>query len=284
MLLQDELIAHVLSATGQVFVEPHTIRYTDELVDRTIFSPAVSEFQVFRPPTVWEHLFLPADGWLIPPRVRRVCGLRPLSLYWWPYAAAIALRPVPRMESCKWFITEGVLYAPPGRYELEYISNEGYTISNEVDRYVAYRPHPVEREVKFRLRARMRPGTLTIYIGNDSAVDDGSGNISGSFLSSGTVDYQTNEVSLVLAGSPLDTVDCSFWADKPGVKELDWKDIYFVQLFASKFLTAYSTARQIVRIENMPVDLNVDGLLEYARAAEQAWITNKNEKQSWFKW
>jgi len=295
MLLQDELVAQALTASGQVFVEPHMLEFTDERIARDILVPCAEEFKIFRPPVVWEHLMVHTQGWIIPRYVRRVLGLRPLWLYYWAYThAAVALRPIPRMEASKWFITEGVLYAPPGRYEVEYISANGYTVTHDVPEHAVYEPSPDEGRIEFRLRARIRPGTLKLRTGGTwsesysegylEAVDDGNGRISGSFVDTGVVDYETNLVSLSLSqplGGPL---RATFFARNPGVKELDFKDVWFVDLFASKFLPAFAAARSLVAIPGLPVDLNNDGLLDYARQKQTDWLTVRHERNAWWRW
>lgn len=297
MLLQDELVSRSLSSTGQVYVHPALIRYTDERIMNDFMIPCAAEYQTLRPPVVWEHVMIPSEGWQIPSRVRRINGLRPLWLYYWPYSAAIALRPIPRMEDCKWFITNNILYAPPGRYELEFISTEGYTIAWEVPKHVVYRPSTPQTTLTFKLRVHIRPGTLKIYYGPENAVqesqyliatDNGTGMITGSFLTSGLIDYQTNEVVLVPNGTATPwayPLQASFAALNPGIKELNWQDVYFIDLFDSRFLTAYAATRSLVQIDGLPVNINADDLLNYARSKEQAWITaRENKVSSWWRW
>lgn len=295
ILLQDELVSRALTEAGQVFIDPRILKFDDNRIEKDILEPCVGEYQAFRPPTVWEHLFVPVDGWPIPKRVRRINGLRPLWLYYWPHFAAAALRPIPRMESQRWFISNGVLWAPPGRYELEYISNDGYTISHEVTRYLAYQMYSGENIFSFKLRSRPRPGTVKILIGeNLEAVDGGNGAITGSFIDLGVINYDTCEVNLAL--SPNDTIndmltqdgkvdiEVSFISVNPGVEGLNWSEIYFYFLFASKFLPAFAATRSIVRLEGVPVDMSVDGLLEYARKKEDEWLIAKEQRQSWWRW
>jgi len=299
ILLQEELVSRALTEAGQVFIDPRLLRFDDERVRRDILEPCMGEYRAFRPPTVWEHLNVPTDGWPIPSRVRRINGLRPLWLYYWPHFAAAALRPIPRMEAQRWFVTNNVLYAPPGRYELEYISNEGYRLSNEVDRYIAHEVFSGEsatQTVDFYLRVKPRPGTVKIHIGDElTAEDDGSNTISGDFIDIGVIDYNTCKISLDLdmtneviqeymSSDGKISLEVEFMSVNPGVYGLDWSEIYFYFLFASKFLPAFATTRSIVRVEGVPIDMNVDGFLEYARQKEQEWLQSKEMRQSWWRW
>lgn len=304
ILLQEELVSRALTEAGQVFIDPSLLRFTDDRIKRDILTPCVQEYQAFRPPVVWEHLFVNPDGWVIPKRVRRINGLRPLWLFYWPYMGAAALRPIPRMESQKWYITNGVLYAPPGRYELEYISNEGYSLGYTVDRYGAYEIFKGETSLTFKLRSKMRPGTLQLFVtdtvGNDlvSAKDDGSGGISvltgGAWLDIGVVNYNICEVTMSLSseaqtllfpdGTNRTLLEVEYASENPGVVGISWDEIYFFALFSSKFLPAFAATRSIVRVDGLPIEMNTDGLLEYARQQQDLWIQAKHEKQSWWRW
>jgi hypothetical protein len=294
MLFQDELVAHALSATGQVFVQPHMLRYSDDFITRTLLKPCAGEYATLRPPVKWFSLFIGTDGWKPDKSVRKVLGLRPLWLYYWPYQASVALRPVPRMEAQKWFaensqynIGKGVIYAPPGRYEAEIISNDGYTLGYEAGFHDVYTPAPVEKSFSFRLRVLIRPGTLKLKCGELTATDDGQGAITGAdWIEAGTVDYQTCEVQLRIRDDVtlMDAVEANFWAVNPGVEELEWGETYFLRLFASKFLPAYATARSIVRIEGLPVDIQLDGLLEYARNVEREFLEKRETYTAWWRW
>ena len=303
ILLQEELVSRALSEAGQVFIDPKILRFDDERVKRDILYPCVKEYQAFRPPVVWEHLYLTPDGWTIPARVRRVNGLRPLWLFYWPYMGAAALRPIPRMEAQKWYITNGVLYGPPGRYEIEYISNDGYTLGHEVDRYGAYELFPGETQITFDLRAKARPGTIRVFItgagGADlyTGSDDGSGAITstqGNWITIGVINYNTCKVSITLTdeakaalfpdGVSKVLVECSFASVNPGVIGIDFSEIYLYALFTSKFIPAFATTRSIVRIDGLPVDMNTDGLLEYARQQQEIWRASKETRGSWYRW
>lgn len=295
ILLQEELVSRALTEAGQVFIDPRILRFDDTRVQRDILFPCVKEYQAFRPPVVWEHLYIDPDGWPIPSRVRRVNGLRPLWLYYWPYAAAIALRPIPRMEAQKWFITNSMLYAPPGRYELEYISNEGYELGYEVTRHGAYQLYSGESQISFKLRSKPRPGTTKLYIGESfEATDDGQGALIAPWIDIGVIDYATCAINLTFVPGTLDPLfensitnvllEASYASVYPGVVGLDWSEVYFYFLFASKFLTAFATTRSIIRIDGLPVEMNVDGFLEYARQKEQEWLVAKEQRQSWWRW
>ena len=305
ILLQEEIVSRCLTEAGQVFIDPKVLRFTDDRIRRDILLPCIKEYQAFRPPVVWEHLYLTSDGWSIPSRVRRINGLRPLWLFYWPYMGAAALRPIPRMEAQKWYQSNGILYGPPGRYELEYISNEGYKIGYEVDRYGIYELFKGEKEVTFTLRSGFRKGTLNLFVsggpgGTDlvSATDDAEGAVNpvlGDWLEvDSSVNYATYNVSLKLTdesqallfpdGVTKVLIEASYASTNPGVVGLDFSEIYFYALFASKFLPAFAATRSIVRIDGLPVEMNTDGLLEYARQQQELWIQSKEQRQSWWRW
>jgi len=296
IILQEELVNRALTETGQVFIDPKLLRFDEERIRRDILEPCVGEYCAFRPPVVWEHVFIPVDGWPIPDRVRRINGLRPLWLYYWQHFAAAALRPIPRMESQRWFVSNNVLWSPPGRYELEYISNDGYKTGYVVDPYVAYEIYPGETTIKFYLRSKPRQGTVRISLGSELlASDDGHNGIVGDFLDMGVIDYNTKEVNLSLKENDSRinqiyenegnlSVTVNYISTNLGVIGLDWSEIYFYFLFASKFLTAFATTRSIVRVDGVPIDMNVDGLLEYARQKEIQWLEAKEQRQAWWRW
>lgn len=289
-ILQEELVRRALVNAGQVYFDPAVIHFDDDTIRDMILEPCTKEYQAFRPPLVWEHIYLPTDGWPIPSRVRKVNGLRPLWLYYWPYEAAVALRPIPRIGADRWFITGNILYAAPGRYELEYISNEGYELGYDIEDHTVYTPHPNETEIEFRLRGHIRPGTLTITATLDdltevTATDDGNGAISGSWVDVGTVDYNTLRVTLQINESLSKPIMASFFSKYPALLRFSWDEIYFFELFEARFLHAYATARSIVRLEGVPVELNIDDLLNYARQKQETWLTVSREtKSSWYRW
>lgn len=290
VILQEELVRRALVETGQVYFDPSVIHFDDDTVRDAILAPCVKEYSSFRPPVIWEHIYLPVDGWPIPTRVRRINGLRPLWLYYWPYEAAVALRPIPRMGADMWFITENILYAAPGRYELEYISNDGYRLGHEIDAHPVYEPHEIERKIEFKLRGHIRPGTLKIHAYDENgteivATDDGSGAITGDFLDVGVVDYETLRVTLQTNAPFSKPILASFYSKYPAVMGMDFSELYFFQLFQSKFLPAFAAARSIVRLDGTPIELNIDDLLNYARTKEQEWNTVSREtKSSWWRW
>ncbi len=298
ILLQEELVSRALTEAGQVFVDPRILRFDDERVRRDILVPCMGEYQAFRPPTVWEHIHIPVGGWPIPQRVRRINGLRPLWLYYWPHFAAASLRPIPRMESQRYIITDNTVMAPPGRYELEYISNEGYSLGNMVDRHIVHEIYDSEREqtISFFLRVKPRPGTVRLYVGEELvAEDDGSNAIIGDWITLGIIDYNTCKISIsidrensviqeYMSTDGKISIEAEFVSVNPGVMGLDWSEIYFYFLFASKFLPAFASTRSIVKIEGVPIDMNIDGFLEYARQKESEWLQAKEMRQSWWRW
>jgi hypothetical protein len=290
VLFQEELVRRALVETGQVYFDPSVIHFDDDTIRDTILLPCLKEYSSFRPPVIWEHISLPSDGWVIPSRVRRINGLRPLWLYYWPYEAAVALRPIPRIGADNWFQTDGVLYAAPGRYELEYIANDGYKLGRAIEDHQVYEPHGIERNLKFKLRGHLVPGTLKLTALDSNtvemeAVDDANGAITGSWVDHGVIDYETLQVTLTTNQAIDKPILASFYSKYPAVQGMDFSELYFFQLFQSKFLPAFAAARTIVRLEGVPIDLNIDDLLAYARQKEESWNTiSRDTKQSWWRW
>ncbi|MHA1168995.1 MAG: hypothetical protein ACTSRU_14295 [Candidatus Hodarchaeales archaeon] len=278
MLLQDEIVSKVVSGAGQVIILPSTLRYDTELIRRDFFVPVVKEYQNYRPVIVKaDEVSIGMDGYTVPTDFIQVSELRP---YYQTLLGATASDIIPKSL---YELRNGIIYADPGYYNIQYHGR--YTITNIFEDILIYEA-VAETLVEKSLGGVVTPATLTIDYEGNTATTDALGEITGTNITSGSYDLTTNRISITFTTAISGNVTASFRtaATNPGVLELSLEDIHFVNLFAARFLSAMGTTKAIMRIDGLPIDITVDGLMEYGREKEaevKEWLETH---QVWWHW
>jgi hypothetical protein len=116
------------------------------------------------------------------------------------------------------------------------------------------------------------------------ARDSISGVISGNLVTAGVVNYSTLRVNISLERPTGYPITVQFRSVNPCVLELDWSNEYFLDLFSARFLTAFGTTKAIMRVDELPVDITVDSLVDYGKDREQKIQDRGEWSKKWWQW
>lgn len=272
MLSQDELVLKTMSQAGQVSISPEDLDYDADLVRRDFFIPIVREYQAYRPNIKEIPMTISTSEGSTPPRdFRKIVTLTPYS------GTGVSLEK--RLPKTAYEFRDGFIIVDSGDYILKYFAT--YTITYRIFLQEVYSPIN-EDEFFVDLRQALKPETLIIRVGGDEATSDGAGVITGDFT--GTYNLETWRLSLVFPQPVNNLVLLDYTSVNPIVLELDLEENLFMDLFASKLLASFGTSKSIVRIDGLPFDITVDGLMDYGRQKEEQFTTALETRQTWWSW
>lgn len=276
MLTQEECVNLTMSRAGQFILGPEDVDFTPAKISRDFFIPAVMEYQKYRPPMQRPRVLITNGLMTLPADFMTAVGLEPIQLY-----QGVVL-PFLKLPSFRWQINpqRNQLEAPAGDYVFEYLSR--FMLSSAMEDLEVY-PSGGEGEIGFQLGSIPKPKTLVVTGGALSAEADVNGVITGDLVDSGNL-TSVGAVTLVLKDPVASVLTATYTTLVPYCKELSLQDRLFLDLFEAKFLTAFASAKAQLKVEGVPVDVNLDELLSYARQKDADVRASLTTDQKWWLW
>lgn len=280
MLTQEQALEKTIFGAGQTLLRPQDVDISPQDIYNRFFYPAVKEYERWRPVIVkLESVLIVNAEWKIPDDCIKIISIRPINLMRaWGTPA-----PYVRIPSHQWWVTpDGILKCPSGQWEIEY--QRRFTWGNEVKDEIVLNAIGLQGTQRFDLPAEILPSTLRLNYGGSAPASDLEGVITGDGITEGTIDYIHSKISVNFTEPTQDIVTASYTTKFKYVNELDMGEEMFLDLFAARFLTGYANLKMQMNLENLPVNINLDDIMSYAREKETNYRTRLETIQKWFAW
>lgn len=286
MLFQEDATNLVLSEAGQVLLTPSDIGLELSNV-KGIFLSAVDAFSRHRPILKKEEFTVFLETVTLPANVQRVVSVLPRAIGQILPGVHLFTQPVPPIPLWNYDLKERVLTIVSGTYLVEYLAS--YTVTTSLVEVADVGNLAIDSTAAFKLKHPPLKGTLIITLGADEVVDDSAGVLDGPFAT-GTVNYETGEVTLTAVATIDAVLAITYRSDYPAVVEMKapgeprraLEQEMFLDLYGGHLLMAYANAKSIMRIEGIPIDINLDQLRALAQLRLDNYEARRGSEQKWW--
>ena len=278
MLTQEQAVEKVIFGAGQLLLRPEDIDILPQDISSRFFIPAVKEYERYRPVIVKIPSVMIVGGkWRVPDDCLKLISLRPINVMRsWGTPS-----PYVRVSSHQWWVDEfNMLWCSSGQWEIEY--QKKYTLSNTIEDEVLLDVDGLQGDQSFCLSAEPVPSTVKLDYG--SVATDLDGVITGDGITNGVIDYGHGHVTVKFTEPTTAPVKVSYRTKYPFVTNIDIGEEMFLDLFAARFLTGYANLKVQMNLEGLPVNINLDDILSYAREKESNYRSRLDSVQKWYSW
>jgi hypothetical protein len=290
MVTVDELIVYALTKVGQVFLEAIDLDYNVPLVERDVFIPTLGEYQRYRPIVKYMRgQVVPNSGYLLPDNTIGVTGVRFTNyLATTPQLTTIAAAGRMPIRRDQWYMSiddntgEKKLKIVAGNYDFEILLP--YTTTKEIP--IEF-PSIMSTGVSFKLPSVPRTQlSFTVPDGYVLAsIPDTEDYLVTSIEGLDVLKWvpSSNELVSLAPSFDFSDFDMSYESRSLAVKELTMMDDRWTDLFAIRFLLAWSSTKAIMKLPDLPVGITEDQILEYSRTRESEYRTLvSTDQQKWW--
>lgn len=283
MLLQEEAVKIALTSAGQFLIPPEDLGITKDRVRDDVFIPAVKRYDSSRPKIIETDVYVRDTLWPLPADFVSIVSVLPVGFGQILANFYIYQQPAPAVPTYNWRLDgHGNLVLPSGSYRVRYQSK--YTLAYNLTSSQDFGLLPSGTEGLFTLVHPPRPGTVVLTLGGREVTDDGSGAIDGQFITSGSVDYVTGQISIV-PNENLSVIGIRYSSAYPGVVEFGVEERFFLELFTAKFLLAYAMQKSVFNVDQTPTNINLDDLKTFAQDKLNKWEESLHvAANKWYDW
>lgn len=280
MLTQEQAVEKTIFGAGQTLLRPEDVDISAQDISSRFFIPTIREYERYRPPIVKiPSVMITGGKWRVPDDCLKMISLRPINLMRsWGTPS-----PYVRISAHQWWVDDSrMLWCPSGQWEIEY--QKRFELSNVVTDEVLLEVDGLQGEQTFCLASEPVPSTVRLSYGADTEATDLDGVITGPEITGGEISYPCGSVKVTFTKPTRAVVKASYRTRYPYVVNLDIGEEMFLDLFAARFLTGYANLKMQMNIEGLPVNINLDDILSYARDKEANYRSRLESVQKWFAW
>lgn len=276
-LFQEQALDKAVYQAGQTLLSPSDVDLSSRDINTKFFVPSVLEYEKYRPQeSALRQVTVYSGEWRLPDDCLKIAWIRAVN---WTRSWGTPA-PYVRLQAHQWWVQDRVLYCPSGQWEISYLKK--FTFLHKLEDYPVSDLDDISGEHTFYLPCETVPSTVKLSFGSGTASDDNHGNLTGTGISGGTVDYVTGKVTLNFTSPTTSGVKGSFSSVYKYVKELEMTEEIFLDLFATRFLVGFANIKSQHNLEGLPVNINLDDLLSYARERESQFKARLETDKKWW--
>lgn len=280
MLTQEQAVEKTIFGAGQTLLRPEDVDISAQDISSRFFIPTVKEYERYRPIIVKiPSVMITGGKWRVPDECLKLISLRPINLMRsWGTPS-----PYVRVSAHQWWVDEtNLLWCPSGQWEIEY--QKKFVFSSVITDEVLLEVDGLQGEQTFCLSSEPVPSTVKLSYGAEADATDLDGVITGTGITGGEISYSCGSVKVNFTEPTKAVIKASYRTRYPYVVNLDLGEEMFLDLFAARFLTGYANLKMQMNLEGLPVNINLDDILSYARDKESNYRSRLESVQKWYAW